>query len=270
MIPRQAHKPSIHVFVALHAKIGVIGPYDITEIHCPNDTRTTLTSERYISFLEDTLLPEIKLRLKAIGSSLDDCWYQQDGAGPHCSAIALNYLIHKFGMKLISRKTLLIWPPHSPDLTPLDCWFWNALKGRIGSRNPQTVLEVKILAEEMARTFSVFEVCKAIGDFEIRLEALIHCKGRYFERDLASFKTRRLAWKCSHCDGNHCFCPRCERQCDEEASTQEEDSNLSDLVNSRYAEFDYFLPGVEYQPEEDDDDDEFMGFLTEVGRHPQQ
>jgi hypothetical protein len=108
LIPRQAHPPSVHVFVALHSKIGVIGPYNIADIECPTDPRGTLTSTKYVYFLENILFPEISRRLAAHGLTLEDCWFQQHGAAPHCANEALEYLIHKFGTRLISRRTSTI------------------------------------------------------------------------------------------------------------------------------------------------------------------
>ena len=45
--------------------------------------------------------------------------FQLDGAPPHCSKVAIEWLTEKFGEKrLISRNSSFQWPPYSSDLNP--------------------------------------------------------------------------------------------------------------------------------------------------------
>ena len=54
--------------------------------------------------------------------------YQQDGAGPHYATIAHDYLNETFQDRWIGRGGPAAWPPRSPDMTPLDFYFWGYLK----------------------------------------------------------------------------------------------------------------------------------------------
>lgn len=63
--------PKVILFVLVHSKIDVIGPYFVDEIQDPEDLRTTLTTSRYITLLRDTVIPELKAKL---GPDFATCW----------------------------------------------------------------------------------------------------------------------------------------------------------------------------------------------------
>jgi hypothetical protein len=47
----------------------------------------------------------------------------QDGTPPHIHR-DVNYLNNEYGNKWIGRNGPVMWPPRSPDLNPLDFYFW--------------------------------------------------------------------------------------------------------------------------------------------------
>lgn len=74
--------------------------------------------------------------------------FQQDGALVHTTEENLKYLVKKYGL-IISRvpvkhqeivenssSTFIHWPPRSPDLSPMDHYFWSALKERVYRHPP--------------------------------------------------------------------------------------------------------------------------------------
>ena len=63
----------------------------------------------------------------------------QDGAPPHCTTVAKQFLLDKFHGRVISRGTDIIWPAHSPDLNPLDFHFWAAAQKEVYSQKPETI-----------------------------------------------------------------------------------------------------------------------------------
>lgn len=103
-----------HIFVALHSTDGAIGPFFVDEIPVlPEDKgRTTLTKERYVRLLDDTIFPAIKDKIGEY--AFNRCWFQQDGATPHAAHITRACLTRHFGHRLISTGCRLIWPAHSP------------------------------------------------------------------------------------------------------------------------------------------------------------
>ena len=46
-----------------------------------------------------------------------------DGAPAHCTTTAKEFLLNKFGGRVINRGTQLAWPAHSPDLNPLALYY---------------------------------------------------------------------------------------------------------------------------------------------------
>lgn len=209
---KQYQGAKVHIFVLIHSRIGVVGPYFIDEIEDQTDCRETLTTSRYISMLQDQVIPELKRKL---GSSFETCWFQQDGAPVHTAARSLEFLKSVFGRRLVSNKTDCIWPPYSPDLSPLDYWFWSFMRRLIGQHDPQTKQEVKEVAGLACSQISEVQVRKAISDFPIRIMALIDAQGQHFEYGLKRFKrNRRLPITCPTCDQEHqCDCQDCDEIC---------------------------------------------------------
>ena len=73
----------------------------------------------------------------------DNVWFQQEDATPHMADVPLSNLKQKFGNQIISLKTIFAWPPHSPELNPLDFFLWGCLKERVYTPKPETILDLK-------------------------------------------------------------------------------------------------------------------------------
>ena len=95
-------------------------------------------------------------------------WYQQDGARPHTTELVREWLASKFGSRVISHKTDRPWPPHSPDLSPLDYWFWGACLAEIRRVKPATLELLVETVEEFAAHLSPADVRKAVRDIRKR------------------------------------------------------------------------------------------------------
>ena len=78
----------------------------------------SMNDSYYLTPVRDTIWP--KFRSTATGRRL---WWMQDGASPHCTTVAKQFLLDKFHGRVISQGTDIIWPAHSPDLNPLDIHF---------------------------------------------------------------------------------------------------------------------------------------------------
>lgn len=114
----------------MSVKAGIVGPYFIDELQHQDAEKAPhiLTAQRYQDMLSSTVIPELKKRL---GVAFDSVVFQQDGAAAHTAASTISFLRSHFGNRLISLKTDNVWPPHSPDLTLLDYWFWSSMKSPI-------------------------------------------------------------------------------------------------------------------------------------------
>ncbi len=74
------------------------------------------------------------------------CQFQQDGARPHTSNESMDCLQEFFGDWLISKG---LWPPRSPDTTPLDSFLWGTLKNKVYETTLANLekLKAKIMSE---------------------------------------------------------------------------------------------------------------------------
>ncbi|KER24374.1 hypothetical protein T265_07932 [Opisthorchis viverrini] len=80
--------------------------------------------------------------------------FQQTGAPLHYSNQVRNYLRDRFSdERVIACGFSNLWPARSPDLTPLDCWFWGMIKAHVHhEKKPKNLLELRaIIEEECAR-----------------------------------------------------------------------------------------------------------------------
>ena len=55
-----------------------------------------------------------------LNDKIGNIWFQQDGATCHTAEDTLDILCTVFEDRIISRRTDVVWPPRSCDLTPLD------------------------------------------------------------------------------------------------------------------------------------------------------
>ena len=69
--------------------------------------------------------------------------FMQDGAPPHTAGDTITFLQQLFRNHLASLGTAHDWAPHSPDLNPLDNWFWGAAKGSVYANHPATLDDLK-------------------------------------------------------------------------------------------------------------------------------
>lgn len=137
-----------------------------------------LTGDLYAIFIADELLDILGAR----GWDPENMVYQHDGAPAHTANVSVAALNATFG-SFIGRGGFLNWPARSPDLNPLDYFFWGFMKSIIYDQNPPNnseELEAKYqqalakLTPEMIRK-STHE------QFVRRLEACIEANGGHFE-----------------------------------------------------------------------------------------
>lgn len=109
------HRFSVNVWAGI-VNNHLIGPYIL-----PN----RLDSPTYLVLVRDILpelLEQLPLEVRA------NLWFQHDGAPPHFGNIVRNHLDAAFGEQWIGRGGPVPWPPRSPDLNPLDYFFWGRIK----------------------------------------------------------------------------------------------------------------------------------------------
>lgn len=148
----------------------LIGPYFFDE---------TLTGRRYLNFLNN----ELPLLLEDVPlATRERMYFQQDGAPAHNAIIVRQRLGVMFRDRLIGTYGDILWPPRSPDLTPLDFFLWGYLKTEVYKDPPTDIEDLKNkiqlacnnLSEDQIRAATSRELLK-------RLELCLEHQGGNFE-----------------------------------------------------------------------------------------
>ena len=96
----------------------ILGPY-IFEEFTDSDLQTcTVTSAWYQDMLIHCAIPESQQQ-----NVLSEVVWMQDIAPSHVVSSIKNLLCQRFSGRDISRHFPFLWPPRSPDLTPMDFWL---------------------------------------------------------------------------------------------------------------------------------------------------
>ncbi|GBP65319.1 hypothetical protein EVAR_48026_1 [Eumeta japonica] len=95
---------------------SVIGPFELPE---------NLNGANYLHFLQNdlpVLLEDLNLAQRVT------MWYQNDGCPAHYDTRVRDHLNNIFPARWIGRLGPILWPPRSPDLNPLDFYYWGVFK----------------------------------------------------------------------------------------------------------------------------------------------
>lgn len=163
-----------HVFVetTLHPqKIGIWVAVSRRRILGPIFFRETVTAERYRGFLEE-----------AIGQMHDDelttGYFQQDGATAHTANATIEHLETYYGDRVISRG---LWPPRSPDLTPLDYYLFGRIKNNIFKNRIHTIEELEARIIEEIQNITAAELEKVFENMKRRVNLCLEQGGGHFQ-----------------------------------------------------------------------------------------
>ena len=137
------HSPKVTIWCGLSSS-GLLGPYFFED---QNGATVTVNGDRYRRMLSHRFYPALMeytfshpeethlfppvhdLHLRQ-----HEWWFMQDGARPHLPA--RYWITSKFGDHTIGEGLAQPWPARSPDLTPLDFFFWGWLKDAIYRDGP--------------------------------------------------------------------------------------------------------------------------------------
>lgn len=137
-----------------------------------------LNSERYVEILNSTLrnfLDEIPI------SEAMNCWFQLDGAPPHCTRTVSQILEELFEDRWIRRLGPWHWPARSPDLTPLDFFLWGYVKSEVYKVRIANKSALRNRIIEVLRGISPELLRKATMSVEQRILKCLEVNGSHFE-----------------------------------------------------------------------------------------
>ena len=146
---------------------GIIGPFWFEDA---TGATVTVNAKRYREVLAK-FWRSLNRRLGGNTAHLQRLWFQQDGATAHTAGATRYWLRERFGDRLISSKEVHAWPPHSPDLTPMDFFLWGHLKSQVYMSNPKTIEDLKKAVSSAVRRVRP-ETCRAAVESAQRRAAL--------------------------------------------------------------------------------------------------
>lgn len=158
---------------------GIIGDRIIGPIFFDNN----LTGDRYLEFLQNILVPELRRAFPTENGNIDErIYFQQDGAPPHYAANVRAFLNAFFRNKWIGRRGTIEWPARSPDLTPLDFYLWGYLKSKVYATKPRNIEELKERIRQEIQLITP-EVLRSLQrEFYHRLALCQEVNGFHFEQ----------------------------------------------------------------------------------------
>lgn len=167
-IEKHLNQPGVSVWAGLSSD-GVIGPIFLDGI---------LTGEKYLTLLQRDVLPILQQR-----EDFDDIWFQQDGAPPHFAKCVRDFLHQTFPGRWLGRRGCVDWPPRSPDLTPLDFFFWGAAKEFVYKQRLTNVEDMKRrITDFFSHVNSDPDLCqKVCRSVRNRCERCVNAGGLQFE-----------------------------------------------------------------------------------------
>lgn len=140
----------------------------------------SLNAERLVNFFDTELwdaIENLPLNVR------HDMFFQLDGASIHNSRIVRQWLNEHFPMRWIGRNSPFeLWPPRSPDITPLDFYFWGTVKNKVYKTRPRNREELCAKIRRACREISIPELRRVANHNRKRIEKCIQIEGGLVER----------------------------------------------------------------------------------------
>ena len=105
--------------------------YGVTKPFLVNNNDIKVNKRNYCRHLREELFPAIEKVVKR-----DDWIFAQDGVPSHRCHLVQDFLKTKLKCHFIHAKE---WPPFSPDVNQLDCFYWNFVKTKVHKGRSGTV-----------------------------------------------------------------------------------------------------------------------------------
>lgn len=163
----------------LNAWAGLIGNHVIG----PFFINGTLTSQKYLDILQFQVFPALQ-QLDDI--AVENIYFQQDGCPAHNALPVRNWLSQQFPNRWIGTHSQPIsWPARSPDLSPLDFFYWGHLKNTIyGHVRPNNLQELQERIVGVSQNITQETLNDVSQDFYHRLGFCLAQEGGIFENML--------------------------------------------------------------------------------------
>ena len=152
-----------------------------------------VNQDRYLKMLRDDVAPKVEQKF---GLDLSRYWFQQDGATCHTTKNVLDWLNTKFQTRIISRNADkrnrggVNWPSRSPDLNPLDYWYWSHIQKLVKEScydgnneyvQPASIEEIMEKVEMASATLTPDVIKKSCRNIRKRARMCLEQNGRHFQ-----------------------------------------------------------------------------------------
>lgn len=153
----------------------LIGPYFFHD---------NLTAEQYLHLLQTSILPDLIQAFPDPSNAQrlnPRIFFQQDGAPPHYGLQVRRFLDNTFNERWIGRRGPIEWPPRSPDLTPMDFFFWGHVKNRVYVDRPENLQDLMERIRQEANAVTPEMIQNAVNAVYHRVGRCQMANGEQFE-----------------------------------------------------------------------------------------
>lgn len=133
----------------------------------------TVTAERYRNNIVDVFLNQLH------DDELNYGYFQQDGATAHTARETIAYLQQFYDNRIISKD---LWPPRSPDLTPLDYFLFPHLKNTIFKEPIHTIEDLKTRITEECNRITPETLARVFTNMKRRVAMCLEVNGYHFQQ----------------------------------------------------------------------------------------
>lgn len=174
--PRAVRRTNFQNRFSVNLWVGIVG----NQIIGPSELPDRLNAANYLFFLQnqlEDLMDEVPLAIRA------GMHFQHDGAPAHFGRAVRHWLDQNYPARWIGRGGPIVWPPRSPDLNPVDYYFWGRMKDIVYATEVETredLLERINLAGNMIRQNN-FEILRASQSIRRRARMCIEQNGNLIE-----------------------------------------------------------------------------------------
>uniref|UniRef100_V5I843 Transposable element Tc3 transposase n=1 Tax=Anoplophora glabripennis TaxID=217634 RepID=V5I843_ANOGL len=169
------HNFSLNIWAGIVENV-LVGPFVLPH---------RLGAVEYLQFLNEHLPPlleEVPLNVRQA------MWYMHDGAPAHSTVVVRRWLNLNYPNRWIGRgnEAPISWPARSPDLTPMDFFFWGHIKSIVYATPVDSVEELQerifAAADEIRNNPIIF--ARVRNNFDKRVRLCLERNGNYFENVL--------------------------------------------------------------------------------------
>lgn len=108
-------------------------------------------------------------------------YFQQDGAPCHNARIVSDFMNREFGNQWLGNQGPVLWPPRSPDITPLDFYLWGRIKDLTFKQRPNSRQTLEAAVRNAFDSISPVELINASNNVTKRCRLCINVDGGQFE-----------------------------------------------------------------------------------------